>query len=111
MKPGIKVPINNQIVDSNEMEFKVEGDGLLVLKIEDGTILELRHSVLSVDRVQIHQDGTRILVDVEMSTFDRVSRRHAYAKEWQLYKEYPGYTFDVRLIDQSPRQTNDAIQG
>ena len=64
-----------------------------------------------VDRVQIHQNGTRILVDVEMSKFDRSTRRHAYAKEWQMYKEYPGYTFDVRLIDQSPRQINDAIQG
>ena len=48
MKPGIRVPINNQLVDSNEMGFTAEGDGLVVLKIEDGTVLELRHSVLSI---------------------------------------------------------------
>jgi len=48
MKPGIKVPINNQAVDSNEMEFTAEGDGLVVLRIEDGTTLELRHSIISV---------------------------------------------------------------
>lgn len=63
------------------------------------------------DKVHVHQNGTRITVDVQMSMFDRVTRRHAYAKEWQLYKEYSGYSFDVRLIDHSQRQSNDAIQG
>jgi hypothetical protein len=48
MKPGIKVPVNNQAVDSHEMEFQAEGDGLIVVKIEDGTELEIRHVITAI---------------------------------------------------------------
>jgi hypothetical protein len=68
-------------------------------------------TLAGVENVSVGQNGSRLVIDVEMSIFDRASRRNAYAKEWQLYKEHPGYTFDVRLIDRSPRQGTDAVQG
>ncbi len=64
-----------------------------------------------VGAVGVIKNGRSLSVDVEMSAFDKTSRRNVYATERRIAKSYPGYAFDVRLIDCSRQHTNDAFEG
>ena len=70
------------------------------------------NDVSGVADVKIRRDGSVVSVDVEMSQFDRNSRRSVYAAERRLAKRYPNHRLDVRLIDRSPEhQSKDADEG
>ena len=56
MKPGVRVPFNNQTVDADEMDFQLHGDGHLIVTVEDGTSIELTHGVTSVYRLKLLDD-------------------------------------------------------
>jgi hypothetical protein len=64
----------------------------------------------NVSGVTVNRRGNLVLVDVELSQFDKISRRQVYSRERQIAKYYPGHILDVRLIDRSPQQSRDAIE-
>ena len=69
-------------------------------------------SLPHVDGVSVRRNGPVVSVDVEMSKFDKATRRSVYAVERQLAEQYPNHSVDVRLIDKSPEnQSRDAVKG
>ena len=51
LKAGVRVPYNGQTVDADEMDFSVQGNGALVVHVEDGAVLHLNHSATAVYRL------------------------------------------------------------
>ena len=64
MRAGVRIPYNGQTVDADEMDFKADGPAVLVLRIEDGTVLEVKHDASAVYRLREKApDGTPLPLD------------------------------------------------
>jgi hypothetical protein len=77
----------------------------------EGDMREELQGLPNVSGVTVKRNGNLVSVDVELSQFDRASRRRIYSKERELAKYYPAHVLDVRLIDCSERSHADADQG
>lgn len=64
-------------------------------------------AVRGVSGVRVDQVQKHLTVEVELVAFDRATRRKVYAKERELYREFPDYEFGFLLVDSS-RTADDA---
>jgi hypothetical protein len=58
-------------------------------------------AIKGVCDVNVLRRGNDFRVDVSLGRFERDIRRKVYAKQKALYREFPDYSFDFRLVDAS----------
>jgi hypothetical protein len=57
---------------------------------------------------QTEREGKQLSVKIEVEKFDRPTRNKIFAKEKELYQEFPNTYFDFCLVDVSPEAGEDA---
>jgi hypothetical protein len=72
-------------------------------KTAEAIMSEEFDEIVGVESVTVTRAGAAFLIEVNMSLFDRVTRRLAYDKERELYGKFPDYSLSVHLIDRSQR--------
>ena len=59
-----------------------------------------------VGQVRMSKNGKTLSVQIEVTNFDRTTRRRIYATEREAYKTFPEYSFDFCLVDVSESPEN-----
>lgn len=72
-------------------------------KTAEAIMNEEFEELAGVERVMITREGSIFSIDIDMSVFDRDTRRRVYAKEQKLYNDFPKYSFNIHLNDRSRR--------
>jgi hypothetical protein len=81
-------------------------------KSAEAIMTEEFDELAGVESVKITRDGQSFSIDIDMSMFDRATRRRIYAKERELYSKFPRYLLNVHLNDRSQQGAQiDAVQG
>jgi len=63
-----------------------------------------------VSDTRVKRNGEYFSVEVDLSIFDRPTRNKVFARERDLYQEFPSAEFDFCLVDVSPTDTEDALR-
>jgi len=96
--------------------YYVSNESSNCFQVATGTSLESKladeiENIDGVRDVRVNRNGAAFSVDIDLLNFDKASRRRVYAKEKDLYREFPNYTFNFCLIDASGTTTANALNG